>query len=115
MTIAVVESFYLYTPVYSMAIGSFIIGIFGVTSYNIRVSATQSHVPHEMKGRFNGAFFMLNTVGALLGELLSGVLSEFIPMRATLTVFMLLFNGLAALVIIGGNKKHVAPLYNRNV
>ena len=114
VTIAVVEAFYLYTPIYSMAIGSFIIGIFGVTSYNIRVSATQSHVPHEMKGRFNGAFFMLNTVGALTGELLAGLLSEAIPMRATLTVFML-FNGLSALVIIGGNKKHVAPLYNRNV
>lgn len=115
VSIAVVEAFYLYTPLYSMAIGSFIIGIFGVTSYNIRVSATQSHVPDNMKGRFNGAFFMLNTVGALTGELLSGLLSEVLPMRVTLTVFMLLFNGLSALVIIGGNKKHVAPLYNRNV
>ena len=115
ITIAVIEAFYLYTPLYSMAIGSFIIGIFGVTSYNIRVSATQSHVPHEMKGRFNGAFFMLNTVGALVGELLAGLLSEFIPMRATLTVFMLFFNAFAAIIIIGGNKKHVAPLYNRNV
>ena len=114
VSISIVEAFYLYTPLYSMAIGSFIIGIFGVTSYNIRVSATQSHVPHEMKGRFNGAFFMLNTVGALTGELLAGVLSEAIPMRATLMVFML-FNALSALVIIGGNKKHVAPLYNRNV
>lgn len=115
VSIAVVEAFYLYTPLYSMAIGSFIIGIFGVTSYNIRVSATQSHVPDNMKGRFNGAFFMLNTVGALTGELLSGFLSEVLHMRVTLTVFMLLFNGLSALVIIGGNKKHVAPLYNRNV
>ncbi len=114
ISISLVEAFYLYTPLYSMAIGSFIIGIFGVTSYNIRVSATQSHVPHEMKGRFNGVFFMLNTVGALVGELLSGLLSEALPMRATLTVFML-FNGLSALIIIGGNKKHVAPLYNRNV
>ena len=115
VSIAVVEAFYLYTPLYSMAIGSFIIGIFGVTSYNIRVSATQSHVPDNMKGRFNGAFFMLNTVGALTGELLSGFLSEVLPMRVTLTVFMLLFNGLSALVIIGRNKKDVAPLYNRNV
>ncbi len=114
ISISLVEAFYLYTPIYTMAIGSFIIGIFGVTSYNIRVSATQSHVPHDMKGRFNGAFFMLNTVGALIGELLAGLLSEAIPMRATLMVFML-FNGLSALVIIGGNKKHVAPLYNRNV
>ena len=112
--ISIIEAFYLYTPLYSMAVGSFFIGILGVTSYNIRVSATQSYVPDNMKGRFNGAFFMLNTLGALTGELLSGVLSEALPMRATLTVFML-FNGLSALIIIGGNKKHVAPLYNRNV
>ena len=114
VSIAVIEAFYLYVPFGIMHAGSFLIGILGVTSYNIRVSATQSYVPHDMKGRFNGAFFMLNTVGTLTGELLAGVLSELIPMRATLTVFML-FSALSALIIIGGNKKHVAPLYNRNV
>lgn len=40
-------------------------GLLGVTSYTIRISATQSYVPDEKKGRFNGAFNMLNTVGAL--------------------------------------------------
>ena len=114
VTIALIEAFYLYVPIVPMVIGSFLIGILGVTSYNIRVSATQSYVPNNIKGRFNGAFFMLNTVGTLTGELLSGLLAEFIPMRATLTVFML-FSAVSALVIIGGNKKHIAPIYNRNV
>ncbi len=113
-SIAVIEAFYLYTPFGIMHAASFLIGILGVTSYNIRVSATQSHVPDSMKGRFNGVFFMLNTVGALAGELLAGVLSEFIPMRATLMVFMLM-SAFSALIIIGGNKKHIAPIYNRNV
>ena len=40
------------------------VGVLGVTSYTIRISATQSYVPHEKKGRFNGAFNMLNTVEA---------------------------------------------------
>lgn len=114
VSIALVEAFYLYTPIPIMSVGSFLIGILGVTSYNIRVSATQSYVPDNIKGRFNGAFFMLNTVGTLSGELLSGVLSEFIPMRATLMVFML-FSAVSALIIIGGNKRHIAPIYNRNV
>ncbi len=114
VSIALVEAFYLYTPIPIMSVGSFLIGILGVTSYNIRVSATQSYVPDNIKGRFNGAFFMLNTVGTLSGELLSGVLSEWIPMRATLMVFML-FSAVSALIIIGGNKKHIAPIYNRNV
>jgi len=114
VTIALVEAFYLYTPLIGMMIGSFLIGILGVTSYNIRVSATQSYVPDHIKGRFNGAFFMLNTVGTLSGELLAGVLSEHIPMRTTLMIFML-FSAVSALLIVGGNKKHIAPIYNRNV
>ena len=111
---ALLEAFYLYTPISIMQAASFLMGILGVTSYNIRISSTQSYVPNEIKGRFNGAFFMLNTVGTLSGELIAGFISEFIPMRATLTVF-LLFSAVSALIIIGGNKKHVAPLYNRNV
>ena len=114
VSIALVEAFYLYTPLITMMIGSFLIGILGVTSYNIRVSATQSYVPDGLKGRFNGAFFMLNTVGTLSGELISGILSEYIPMRTTLMIFML-FSAVSALIIVGGNKRHIAPIYNRNV
>ena len=113
VSIALLEAFYLYTPMIVMQIASFLMGILSVTSYNIRISSTQSYVPNEIKGRFNGAFFMLNTVGTLSGELLAGVLSEFIPMRATLTVFML-FSAVSALIIVGGNKRHIAPIYNRH-
>ena len=56
----------------------FLIGILGVTSYTIRSSATQSYVPHERKGRFNGAFIMLTTAGSLLGELLAGIFTAFL-------------------------------------
>ena len=114
ITIAIIEGFYLYTPIILMQLLSFTMGILSVTSYNIRISATQSYVPNEIKGRFNGAFFMLTTVGTLAGELLAGALSEFIPMRAALTVFML-FSAFCAIIIIGGNKKHVSRIYNRNV
>ena len=113
VSIALLEAFYLYTDITVMQVCCFLMGIFSVTSYNIRISATQSYVPNGIKGRFNGAFMMLNTVGTLLGELAAGVLSEFIPMRAALSVF-LIFSAVSAIVIIGGNKKHVAPLYNRN-
>lgn len=110
---AILEAFYLYTSVTVMQVCCFIMGILSVTSYNIRISATQSHVPNEIKGRFNGAFIMLNTVGTLLGELAAGVLSEFMPMRAALSVFFV-FSAVSAIVIIGGSKKYVAPIYNRN-
>ena len=111
--INVLEGSYLFLPVNGMRAACFLVGILGVTSYTIRSSATQSYVPDDRKGRFNGAFIMLTTSGSLLGELLAGACTAFWPMRTILAVFMGVALA-AALVIIGGGKKHVKPLYNRN-
>lgn len=106
------EGFYLFFPVPVMMVMCFFIGLGGVTSYTIRVSATQSYVPDEKKGRFNGAFNMIFMLGALLGELIAGVASEVAPERTILMVAMLV-QAVAAIVIIGGAKKHVEIIYNR--
>ena len=111
-TIGVLEGSYLFFPVAVMRVFCFLTGILGVTSYAIRASATQSYVPDDRKGRFNGAFNMLTTAGALLGQLLAGVCTSFMPMRTVLALFMGI-NVIAALVFIGGGKRHVKPLYNR--
>ena len=111
--ISLCEGFYLFCPIPVMALLCFITGIGGVTSYTIRVSATQSYVPDEKKGRFNGAFNMLNTIGALIGEFAAGTLTVFIPERIILMSSMLLCAAAAA-VIIGGAGKHVAVIYNRS-
>lgn len=108
---ALLEAFVLYMPVPVMMPMCLICGLCGVTSYTIRVSATQSYVPHEKKGRFNGAFNMLNTFGAFTGELAAGALTGLMPMRTVLTAFMLL-NAVAAAVLIGGSAKQVKPIYN---
>ena len=110
--INVLDGTYLYTPVPVMMVMCFMSGILGVTSYTIRVSATSAYVPDERKGRFNGAFAMLNTAGTLLGELLAGLLSERIPQRAVVLLFCALGFG-AALIFIGGGKKSVSAIYNR--
>ena len=113
IVISVCEGVYLFTPIPVMMILCFIIGIGGITSYTIRVSATQSYVPDERKGRFNGAFNMLSTSGALLGEVLAGVLSVVMPERVVLLSVMLLC-ALAAVVFIGGGREHVSYIYNRS-
>ena len=110
--INVLEGSYLFLPVDGMRVACFLVGILGVTSYTIRSSATQSYVPHDRKGRFNGAFIMLTTSGSLLGEALAGACTTFLPMRAVLSLFMGIAL-VAALLIVGGGKKHVKPLYNR--
>ncbi len=106
-----IEGLYLYLRLPSMMGLCFLSGILSVTSYTIRISATQNYVPDEKKGRFNGAFNMLNTGGNLIGDLLAGALTAFYAPRSVLTVFMLL-NAVFAIVIIGGNKKAVSEIYN---
>lgn len=105
------EGFYLYCPVSVMMGMCLLIGMLGVTSYTIRISATQNYVPDEKKGRFNGAFNMLNTVGSFSGELIAGGLTMVLPARTVLTAFMLV-NAAAAVLVIGGNRSHVRKIYN---
>ncbi len=113
IVISVLEGVYLFTPIPVMMAMCFLVGIGGVTSYTIRISATQSYVPDERKGRFNGAFNMLSTLGALLGEVLAGALTVLVPERLVLLSVMLLC-ALAAVAVIGGGRRYVAPIYNRS-
>ena len=112
IVISICEGIYLFFSFPVMMLLCFIVGIGGVTSYTIRISATQSYVPDEKKGRFNGAFNMLSTVGALIGEFAAGILTESFSERIILLTAMLLC-ALAAVVFIGGGKKHVEIIYNR--
>ena len=112
IVISILEGVYLFTPIPVMMALCFLVGIGGITSYTIRVSATQSYVPDERKGRFNGAFNMISTAGALLGEVLAGGLTLILPERVVLLAAMLLC-ALAAVIFIGGGREHVSYIYNR--
>ena len=112
IVISMLEGGYLYTPVPVMMAMCLCNGLLGVTSYTIRISATQSYVPDEKKGRFNGIFQMAITGGMLLGQFLSGVFTLFLPERAVISAFMAL-NFIGAVVIMGGNRAHVKKIYNR--
>ena len=112
VSLCVIEGTYLFVPIPLAMVMALTTGLLGITSYTIRISATQSYVPDEKKGRFNGAFNMISTVGAFAGELLVGAVSEFVSLRViqatTLGICLI-----AAIVFIGGNKKHISPIYNR--
>lgn len=112
VSIDAIEGVYLFLPLEIMRILCFLDGILGVTSYNIRISATQSYVPNERKGRFNGAFIMLTTIGTLLGQLAAGIMSEVMLPRAVIVITMAA-GIIAALTIIGGHRKDVEIIYNR--
>lgn len=112
ISMCVIEGSYLYAPVYVMFFMCFVIGLMGVTSYNIRISSTQSYVPHERKGRYNGTFEMISTVGMILGELASGALSIVLSERIIVSIMMGI-NLLAAIFIMGRHRKDVSLIYNR--
>lgn len=111
IVLSVLEGTYLYFPVPVMMAMTFTTGILGVTSYNIRISATQSYVPHEKKGRFNGIWGTLMTAGALIGQLAGGALATVLPPRAVISAFALV-TLLAAVVLVGGNRQAVSKIYN---
>ena len=111
-TICLIDGSILYFPIVIMMILSFIEGIMGVTSYNIRISATQSYVPHEKKGRFNGIFLMSITAAMTLGQLLSGALGDIMPKRIVVSAFMV-FNLIGVIAVMYRYREHVKPIYNR--
>lgn len=111
-TLSLINGTLLYLPLTIMFILGFIQGCMGVTSYTIRISATQSYVPDEKKGRFNGAFNMLSVLGCLIGEGIAGVLSELMDMRLVVVLVEVVVFA-SAVLIMGGGRKSVAPIYNR--
>ncbi len=109
--IAFGEGTYMFMPVGLAMAVCFLTGISGVTSYTIRISATQSYVPDEKKGRFNGAFLLLMTSGMLIGQVIAGSLAEIVDARYVILGFNMLAL-IAAILIIGGRHKEVAKIYN---
>ena len=71
-------------------------------------------MPDDTKGRFNGAFQVLSTSGALIAEFFAGVLTIYMDQRVVLLLFELLSVG-AVIVFVGFNARYVKPIYNRSM
>lgn len=111
VSINALSAFYLYLPLPAMTLCCIAVGLLGVTSYNIRISATQRYVPDEKKGRFNGAFNTLSMIGMLTGQLFAGLLSLKLSLRLIFTIINLICLA-AALYFIGGNRTEISKVYN---
>ena len=59
----------------------------------------------------DGIFLLLTTVGSLIGQLTAGILGEMMDVRiAHLVIATISF--IMAFILIGGNRKEVAKIYN---
>lgn len=114
LTVTLLEGTLLYMPIPLMAIAFFFYGLLGVTSYNIRIAATQSYIPDTKRARFNGTFQMLCSLGGVLGTLLAGSLAEVMPERRVVLILSAITLCAAWLLMFRG-RKAVAAIYNREV
>ena len=114
LALSVMEGVYLFLPFAGMLALNFLSGLFGVTSYNIRISSTQNYVPDDKRGRFNGIFQMLNVLGGVFGQLIAGAAGDFLPLRGLVAGAMAV-NLAAALVIMLPNREAVKRIYNVDI
>ena len=109
-----IEGAVLWAPIPVMALLFFADGMLGVTSYNIRIAATQTYIPDGKRARFNGTFQMLCTIGSIAGCLTAGGLAEVMPERWAMVLLSAL--GLVSVyAFMFRGRKHVAAIYNRDL
>lgn len=109
---SLLDGSYLFFPIVAMIGISFVSGLLSATSNNIRIAGTQSYVPNLYRGRFNGSFQMICTIGTIAGQLVSGALADFIGGRLVVTAFMSI-QLLGVFLIMLPGQKHLREIYNR--
>ncbi len=114
VSVAALEGVLLYLAYPLMAVFYFLIGLLSVTSFNIRISGTQSYISSDKRGRFNGMFMMITMLGSIIGQFASGLLGDIFPIPYVITSFMFI-NIIGALVIMLNNRPAVKRVYNQNI
>lgn len=102
---------FLFLPVWAMFLLQFALGLMGVTSYNIRIAATQGYVPNHYRARFNSCFQILCTIGIIGGQLTTGALAESYSIRLICLVSACL-NMVAVWLLMYCGRRYVKPIYN---
>ncbi|XFA98797.1 MFS transporter [Candidatus Izemoplasma sp. B36] len=76
-TVEILSAITLLSPYILMIVFSFIVGLLSVTSFNIRMSATQTYVQSSIRGRVNSVFQLLWSFGAIIGFIVAGLVAEY--------------------------------------
>jgi len=77
ITVEILSATLLFMPYVVMIVFSFVVGLLSVTSFNIRMSATQTYIPSDIRGRVNSTQHLLWNFGAILGTLIIGLIAEY--------------------------------------
>jgi MFS family permease len=114
IAISILEGSVLYLTYPLMGVCYLFSGMLSVTSYNIRISGTQSYLEPDKRGRFNGMFMMVTMLGSMIGQFTSGILGDLFPIPYVISGFMVM-NMVGALSIMLKNRTAVKKIYNQNL
>ena len=104
--------FFLSYPI--MLLSKFLLGLAGMNSANIRVTALQHYIPHSMRAKSNALFSVMVSFAEIFGQLSIGFLGEFINYSwIAIGVNSLVFWGM--IVFILPKKNQVKELYNNEL
>lgn len=106
--LCVTDGVFLFLPLAGMMILQFCSGLLNAGIYNLRVSGTQSYLPDDHRGRFNGTFLTLTTLGSILGQLISGGLADLFSGRAVVAGAMAL--NLVGVGFLLRRRQEIAPV-----
>lgn len=97
-----------------MIVMRFLCGFMGSQTAAIRLAAVQNYLPSHMRARVNGVFSVLVSLGLIGVQLGMGALGEVMPYSAA-AALLALFGVCMVLLMIVRNRRHVEPIYNRQV
>lgn len=100
ITVEIFSATLLYMPYVVMIVVSFLVGLLSVTSYNIRMTATQLYIPTEMRGRINSTQNLLWNIGAILGALIVGYTAEYSSLDYRLIMLLVAIVSMSAIFLI---------------
>ena len=81
MLYEIFDGILLYVAFPVMLVLRFTCGFLGVNTATLRQAAVQSYLPSDLRGRVNGLFSVIVSLGMLVIRLLAGALGEWLPYR----------------------------------
>jgi len=116
ITVEVLGATLLYMPYVVMVAVSFIVGLLSVTSFNIRMSATQTYLPSHIRGRVNSTQQMLWNIGTILGVVTIGLVAEYSGLEYRFIIMLASVVSLSAIFLIPVRMKdEFKKIYNVDV
>jgi len=115
-TVEILNAVLLFTPYFMMIIFSFIVGALSVTSFNIRMAATQTYITSEKRGRVNSVQNLLWNIGAIIGTIIVGVIAEYSRIDYRFIILGAALFSISAIFVIPIRSKHeFMKIYNVEV